>query len=296
MFHRGPAALALLLTAFAWPALGQGVPLAWKLNKGDEFYLRTVCTTRQTLKSVGREVKQDTEQTTVLGFKVKEKAPDGGLVVEQTIERLSVKSGGGEPVVDDRLAGVALTLTLSPKMELLRIEGYDRFLDKLAGDDAAVRKTLQNLVSEETLKRSVRETLAFLPDRPVREGESWQRLIDAPFGALGSLRIETTYKLEGKEDVGGKKVEKIGFTQAVEFKVGKADPAVPYHVVSGDLKADEARGTLHFDAAGRLVQSKSKLVLRGRMVFAVAGANVETEVQQEQTTDVTLLKDNPVKR
>ncbi len=295
MTRRGAVAGLFLLLGLVLPAHAQ-VALEWKLAKGDEFYLRTVCTTKQTLKSVGREVKQDAEQTIVLGFKVKDKTAEG-VVLEETIEGLSLKSGGAVPVADDRLPGTTFTVTLSPKGEVLKFEGYDKFLDRLAGDDAAVRKTLQNLIAEDTLKRSVREALAFLPDRAVKEGETWERVLDAPFGALGSLRLNTAYKLEGKEDVGGKKVEKIGFTTTVEFKPGKADPAVPFHVVNGELKADEGRGTIHFDAAaGRLIQSKSRVVLHGRMIFAASGTNVETEVQQEQTTDVTLLKENPVKR
>lgn len=291
-------ALALILTlAGLAPAARAQVALEWKLAKGDEFYLRTVCATKQTLKTAGREVKQDVEQTTVLGFKVEDKTADS-LVVRQTVEGVRLKTGSAEPVADERVVGASFLVTLSlPKMEILKFEGYDKFLDKLAGDDAALRKTLQALVGEEALKRSVREALAFVPEGKKKDGETWERVVEAPFGALGLLRLNTAYKLDGKEDVGGKKVEKIEYGGTVEFKPGKPDPAVPYHVVSGDLKTDEARGTIHFDAAaGRLVQAKSRLVVRGRMVLSAAGTNVETEVQQEQASETTLLKDNPLKR
>lgn len=286
----------LLLCGLCSPAAAQ-MPLEWKLAKGDEFYLRIHSTVKQTLKTAGREVKNEAEQTIVLGFKIKEKSADQ-VVLEQSLEGVSVKVGTAAPVQDSRIAGTVFTVTLSvPKLEILKFEGHDKFLERLAGEDAQVRKTLQALVSEETLRRSVRESLAFLPDRPVKDGETWERVLDAPFGALGNLRLTTAYKLEGKEDVGGKKVDKITFGTTVDFKVGKADPAVPYHVVSGDIKTDESRGIIHFDSGtGRLVQSKSRLVLRGRMILSASGTNVDTEVQQEQTTEVVLLKDNPLKK
>jgi hypothetical protein len=62
------------------------------------------------------------------------------------------------------------------------------------------------------------------------------------------------------------------------------------------MKAEEAKGTLHFDtAAGQLVQLESKMTLKGRMILSISRSNVDTEVQQEQTTKVVLLKENPVK-
>jgi hypothetical protein len=285
----------LLVAGLALPARAQA-PLEWKLKKGDHFYLRNVTTTKQTLKALGKEIPQNSELTVVLGFTVEDQTPEG-LVLKETVEDVTVKPDKGEPVSDDKIVGAVFGITLSPRGEVLKFDGYDKLLDKLAGDDGAVRQALQAAYSEEALKMSVRQVMAFLPDRPVKEGETWERTVEAPLGALGSVRQTNTYKLEGKEDVGGKKLDKIGFTCAVDFKAGKADKALGYHVISGEMKAEEGRGTALFDAAaGRLVQIESFVKLRGRMVLASAGSNIDAVVEQEQTTKVAVLNEKPAKK
>jgi uncharacterized surface protein with fasciclin (FAS1) repeats len=290
-------AVLLLAAGLALPARAQA-PLEWKLKKGDVFYLRNVTSTKQVLKAVGKDVPQNSEQTVVLGFTVADQTPEG-LLLKETIDEVTVKPEKGEPVSDDKIAGATFMILLSPKWEVLKFEGYDKLLDKLAGDDVAVRQALQATLSEDALKKSVRELMAFLPDRPVKEGETWERTVEQPLGALGTLRETRTYKLEGKEDVGGKKVDKIGFTSAVDYKPGKADKVLAYHVVSGEMKAEEAKGTVLFDpAAGRVVQIESHMKLRGRMVLSISGsANpIDATVEQEQTTKAVVLSEKPARR
>jgi hypothetical protein len=285
----------VLLGALAGAARAQA-PLEWKLRKGDHFYLRNVTTTKQTLKALGKELPQNTEQTIVLGFSVEDQVAEG-LVLKQTIEDLTIKPEKGEPVRDDKVVGASFILTVSPKWEILKFEGYDKLIDKLAGDDAAVRQALQATVQEDALKKSVREALAFLPDRPVKDGETWERSIEQPLGAFGTLRETRTYKLAGKEDVGGKKLDKITFTTAVDFKPGKKVETLPFYVLSGRMESKEAKGTIHFDAAaGRLVQGKSDQKLVGTMVLLSADTKIDAVIEQEQITVVTMLNEKPAKK
>jgi hypothetical protein len=295
MARRCFSAVVLVLVGLALPARAQA-PFDWKLKKGDRFYLRNVTSTKQTLKALGKEVAQNSEQTIVLGFTVEDQTPEG-LVLKETVEEVTVKPEKGEAVSDDKITGATFLITLSPKGEILKFDGYEKFLDKLSGDDVTVRQALQAMLSEDALKKSVREAMAFLPDRPIKDGETWERSVESPLGALGTLRETRTYKLDGKDDVGGKKVDKITFTSALDFKAGKPVQTLPYHVVSGEVKAEEAKGTVHFDgAAGRLVQIESHMKLRGRMVLSSSGANVDAEIQQEQTSKVALLNEKPAKK
>jgi hypothetical protein len=288
-------AAVLFLFALAVPAFAQA-PLEWKLKKGDHFYLRNVTTTKQTLKAVGKELTQNSELTVVLGFTVMDQSSEG-LLLRETIEELTVKPDKGDAVSDDKLLGVSFDLLLSPKWEVLKFEGYDKLIEKLAGDDVSARQALQATVSEDSLKKTVREVFAFVPDRPVKEGATWDRSVEEPFGVLGTLREARTYKLEGKADLGGKKVDRITFTSSVEYKPGKPDKSLAYHVVSGEMKADEAKGTVYFDqTAGRLVQMESQTKLRGRMVLSISGSNVDAVVEQEQTTKVAVLSEKPAKK
>jgi len=283
----------------SWPGSGTAraqATLEWKLKKGDQFYLRNVTSTKQTLKALNKEFPQNAEQTIVLGFKVEDQMGDSFLVKE-TIEELTTKPEKGEPISDEKLVGASFNVTLSKNWEVLKFEGYDKLIDKLAGDDPAVRQALQATLQEESLKKSVRETLAFLPDRPVKDGDTWERTVEEPLGVLGTLRETRTYKLDGKEDVGGKKVDKITFSTAVEFKAGKRVENLPYYVLSGRIEVKEGKGTVYFDAAaGRLVQVKSDLKLLGTMVLSIADSKDDAVVEQEQSTVVTVLNEKPAKK
>jgi len=295
MPRRCAVAALLLVAGLAVPARAQA-PFEWKLKKGDRFYVRNVTTTRQTLKAVGKEVPLNSELKVVLGFAVEDETAEGFLLRE-TVEELTLTPEKGDPVSDEKIAGAAFVVTLSKKWEVLKFEGYDKLIDKLAGDDVSARQALQAILSEDMLKKSVRELMAFVPDRPVKENDTWERSIEKPLGALGPLRETRTYKLEAKTDFGGTKVDKITFTTAVDYKPGKPDKTLPYHVISGEMKVEEAKGTVFFDpAAGRVVQIESQLKLRGRMVLSSSGANVDMAVEQEQTTKVAILKEKPAKQ
>jgi hypothetical protein len=295
MSRRSVGAVLLLVAGLAAPAAAQA-PIEWKLKVGDQFYLRNKTTTKQTIKALNKDVPQNSKETIVLGFKVEEKVGDNFLLKE-TVEEVTYAPEKGDAVTDTKLVGATFLLTVSPKWEILKFEGYDKLIDKLAGDDIGVRHALTQTLPEDVFKKTVREAMAFLPDRPVKEGDNWERSVEVPNGPLGT-RVETrTYKLEGKADVGGKKVDKITYTTAVNFKAGKKVDNLNYYVISGQLEVKESKGTVHFDpAASQLVEIISDLKLVGKMVLSISDTNVPTEVEQEQSTVVTVLKEKPGKQ
>jgi len=303
MSCRWAAAVLSLVAGLATPAPGLAAPapaqapFEWKLKRGDVFYVRNVTATKQTLKALGKEVPQNFELKVVLGFAVEDETSDGFLLKE-TVEEVTFTPEKGEPISDEKIKGSTFAVTLSKKWEILKFEGHDKLIDKLAGDDTSARQALQAILSEDALKKSIRELMSFVPDRPIKEGETWERSIEQPYGPLGTLRETRTYKIEGKTDFSGSRVDKITFTTAVDFKPGKPDKTLPYYVVNGEMKAeaDQAKGTILFDpVAGRVVQIEAQLKLRGRMVLSSSGANVDMVVEQEQITKVAVLKEKPAK-
>ena len=262
--------------------------------------MRNLTATKQTLKAVGKEVPQNFELKVVLGFAVEDETSEG-FQLKETVEEVTFTPEKGDPISDEKIKGSSFAVTLSKKWEILKFEGHDKLIDKLAGDDVAVRQALQAILSEEILKKSVRELMSFVPDRPVKDGETWERSIEEPLGPLGMLRETRTYKAEGKVDFSGTKVDKVTFATAVDFKAGKPDKTLPYYVISGEMKTDaeQPRGTLLFDsAAGRLVQIEVPLKLRGRMSLSIPASGVTINdilVEQEQTTKVAVFKEKPAK-
>src|SRR5207249_2953346 len=135
------------------------VPLKWKFTAGDTLYIEVVSHSKQVLKTVGKELKQDIEQTSVFSVRVEKVDPDKSVDLEQKLEWLMVKTGGPTAVPDARydqqLSGLAFKVTVDlAKGEVTRFEGYQDLLKKIAGDEAA-QKAAQAILSEESLKQAV---------------------------------------------------------------------------------------------------------------------------------------------
>jgi hypothetical protein len=290
----------LALGAFVLPAPAQ-VQMEWKLKEGDKFFLETVSTLKQQMRTQGKEMKQDLEVTTVFSLAVEKKNADNTAVLEQKIEALTVKNAGNQAAGTDekfnqQLVGAAFKVTLNPRGEVAKFEGYDDLVKKLAGDDPNARKAVQSILPEESLKVSVSEAFGFLPDKPGNTGDTWARGSTRSLGPLGSIASKRKYSYDGSEMVEGKPLEKITFTATSSYNAPKpGEPsAFQFQVAKADLKVEDVKGTFLFDAAaGRLVRSEMGLKLKGTVVIVVMGTNLETEAVEDQTIKMRVLDKNP---
>ncbi|HVK19302.1 MAG TPA: DUF6263 family protein [Fimbriiglobus sp.] len=281
------AGLALTLAL----APGDAVTLRWKLKKGDTFYARSVVAIDQTIGVPGQTMDQEQTQTTVHRYKVLE-AGDKGTVLEQTIVRTEVK--GNLPMADgltDRMKGLILTYTLDPKGKVTKIEGYDAFVDKLAGDDENLKKFFKAFMSKETLKIGVQDLLGFAPDEPVKPGDTWKRKYDMSLGPIGRFVMNANCKYAGPSDG----LEKVTYTADAKFSPPDdgADGGLGFTITKGDLKAEKFEGTLLFDlAAGRLKESRTLTRLGGKLTVSINGMEVELEFTQNLKATVTVSASN----
>jgi hypothetical protein len=291
------------MSVAALPARAQ-VALDWKLKEGDRFYLVSENTFNQVMelagKEVGKEIKQEITQTAVLQFYVEKKSPEGNYTIKQTIDGLMVKGAGSAPVIDDKVKGASFTLTLNPKLEVVKLEGYNEFMKQLAGDDPAALKTIKSIVTEELLTKAATQAFAFLPTRQVKEGDEWgkDRSIKMPLGPIGALEATNLYKYAGKAKLNDKEYDKITFTSEIAYSFPKEDAGIAFRVVKGALKADNAKGTIYFDSAlGRLVQYEMSMNLTGNLTLSINNVPLETKItKQEQTVKVTLYTENPISK
>jgi hypothetical protein len=301
MLLRYGIGVMIALCVAALPARAQ-VALDWKLKEGDRFYLLTESTFNQVMeipgKEAGKEIKQDITQIAVLQFYVEKKTPDGNYTIKQTIEGLMVKGASTNPVIDEKIQGANFTLTLNPKLEVVKLEGYADFLKKLAGDEPAALKTVKSIITEELLTKAATQAFAFLPTKQVKEGDEWgeDRSIKMPLGPLGALEVTNLYKYVGKAKLNDKEYDKISFTSKVAYSLPKEDAGIAFRVVKGALKAENAKGTIYFDSAnGRLVQYEMSLNLTGELTLSINNVPLDTKItKQEQTVKVTLSTDNPI--
>jgi len=290
----------LLALALAGSVQAQ-VQMAWKLKGGDKFWLETVSTTKQTMQTVGRDLKQDIEQTTAFAINVLEAAEGKDTVLEQKIEWVTVKVGGPMTAADDRfnqqLAGLTFKVTITPKGEV-KLEDYAGLVAKIAGTDENAKKAVMAVLKEETLKQAIAEAFVFLPDKPVKTADTWERKELKPLGPIGTLDTLRKYSYDGQETVDGKALEKITFSGTANYTPPKPGEATPFQftVVKGEMKVDELRGSSNFDAtAGRLVKAEWSMKLSGVVTIAVGGTNIETKAVQDMTVKTRLLNTAPAK-
>src|SRR5436853_395274 len=116
--------IALLLAA-----PGDTYTLQWKLKEGDVFYNKTSVVMEQKIEAMGQTIEQTITIKTVLRFKVKSVA-EGKTVVEMTYLEMKIDAAGLPGTnVGDNLKNVSFTATLNDKMEVTKLEGYEKFLD-----------------------------------------------------------------------------------------------------------------------------------------------------------------------
>ncbi len=273
--------LVALLAGAAAPA--DPVPLKWKLKQGDEFYVRTVQEQQQTIGVLGMNKESTTTSTTVTRFKVTE-AGDPGLTVEQTILKVDATGDGAEQA--GKAKGATLTFKLDKDNNVTAVEGFDKYIEQIAGGNDQTAQAVKLALNEDTLKVAVEELFNPGPGKPVAAGDKWTRETKLPLGPLGSFLLNARYTLDSLDGA----TAKVSYDGDGTFTPGKGGAGLPAEIVKGDLKADKYTGTLTFDtAAGRLRASTQEVNLGGALTLSANGMEIELTLKQQQkgTSTVT---------
>lgn len=279
--------LALLLAA----APDDTHTLQWKLKEGDVFYNKTSVRMDQTIEVMEQTMDQKIEIKTVLKFKVKS-VKDSGTVVEMTYveNKFDAPNLPGTNLLDN-LKNVTFTATFDKSMKLTKLEGYDKFLDAIAGGDDSQKKMMKAMMPEDTIRQAFGQTFALTPDKPVAIGDKWERSDKLPFGPLGKVETKSTFKLDAvKGDVAT-----ISMKGDLSFKGGDGGDDLPFKITKADLKAENFTGTNTFDMKlGRLTGMKMEMEMAGTMTIGVAGMTIDAKLKQKMTTTGVVTEKNPV--
>jgi len=293
-------ALAAVL-ATAGTGAAQDVTLKWNLKEGTTFYAKTLADMDIEMSVAGQDIKMPMKVTQVQRFKVLS-ASGSATKVEMTMQDMSMEMGGplagaaGGAVagLGEKVKGATITATLNDKMEVTKVEGADKFLDKLAPDDMT-RAMMKGMFSEAAVGQMFTQVFVFAPEKPVKPGESWTRTDKMPTGGFGEGAVKQKYTL--KSVTGG--VAAIDLTGDVTFKAGDgAIPGLPpgVKVSKFDMKADKFGGSLNFDtAAGRLKDAKQTMNMSGTMAISANGMGLEMAMKMKVTQTTTITDKNPVK-
>jgi hypothetical protein len=286
-------AVLAVVFALTLAARADDVNLAWKLKEGDTFYSKSRVVLEQTLTAMGRDVDQTITTDTVVRFKVKS-VKLGATVVEMTYltNKVTAKGVPGADAANDKLKGVTVTATLGGGMRVVKLEGYDKVVDALADGDDAKKATVKAVLPEAALKQMFTDTFGLGGAGTVRVGDTWKRADKIPFGGLGTVTADSTFKLDGvKGDVAN-----VSWKGTGQFKGDDGQlPGLPVKVAKIELKTEKLTGSYTFDlTAGRVRESKTEMVMSGTMTLAADGKELTIDTKQKLTHTGAISDKNPI--
>jgi hypothetical protein len=290
-------------------AVGQEpVEIKWKFEKGKTFYQEMTTESKQTMKVMGIDVNQTQKQTFFFSFtpesqdekdkswRIKQKIEGVQMDLQISDSKISYDSfkdatSTNNPLADffKALVGQEFILTITPEMKVTKVEGRDEFLKKLVNVNQQMEPLLKQLLSDEALKQMADPAFSMVPDKPVKPGDNWKRTTKLNMGPIGTYESTFTYTFEGLDEK-EKNLAKIKVATDLKYvapTAGSGPAALPFKIVSADLKAKDAAGNVLFDVEkGRLHSSDLGLTLEGKLSIEVSGMTSEVELTQKQTTKV----------
>jgi hypothetical protein len=266
--------------------------LQWKLKEGDTFFNKTTITLDQAIEVMGQKVNQKMEMTMVIRFKVKE-AREGKTVVEMTYLDTKIDSAGLPGAnIGEKFKNVSFTATLNDKLQVTKVEGYDKFLDALTDGDEAQKKIMKAMMPEASIRQMFGQTFVVAPDRPIALGETWKRTDKLSMGALGNVETKATFTLDAVKE----EIAKIGVQADLSYKANdNEDSPLPFKITNADLKADRFTGTNSFNIkVGRIVESRMEIDMSGTMTIEVMGQQIDAKLKQKMKMVGVVTDKNPI--
>lgn len=291
------AAVALLGTSFA----SAQVDLQPKYAEGQKSELHKESKTTQTLTLAGMNI--DTKATTfvVVESSIGKRAADGTLQVKDTIKTFQsdISFPGGsvqfdsanpdkkadnlalDPILDvfRAVTRLPITVEIDSKNKITAIKLPDGEYEKLP-------EGAKDRLNPETLKKAAEQALSYLPDGPVKKGDTWERSLESNLGAGQKLTLRTKYEYDGTVEKDGKTLDKItGKAFEVSFDItGNAT----LQVTKTDLKVSDSAMTYLFDRErGNVTEQNSKITIIGPLTLVINGMPLDGKLDltmEEKTT------------
>jgi hypothetical protein len=270
--------------------------LKWKLRTGDTFYAVQDTKMQQSMSFMGQDIDMKIKAETVIRYRIKEAKKDA-TVVEMTFLRQKMEMDGPAAFpgmdVGEKLKNITFTFTVDDKWNVVKFEGYDKFLQALAGEDPMIATLLRSVLPESVIRQSFGQTFSLAPDKPLAVGETWQRKDKMPLGPLGNVEVNTRYKLE---DVRGS-LARLSIGGEMKWTSGDDGmaPKLPFKISDADIKTDKFDGIATFDLnKGRLESAQMNMSLKGSLTVAIADQKLTMDLKQQTQTVTKIVDKNPV--
>lgn len=286
---------SLSLSLISSTTLAQ-VTLTRKFNEGDVYTSKTTVKTDQKLTIAGQD--GSTSSNTVLEQKtsVGKRDADGKLSLTIDTNILSseiglpggikIKFDGKDPEAKNDAAGNPLAelvwdkIKANSKMTTILVLGKDNAVTDVQGIKP------ESGISPDDVKSEFAEQFKTLPTKPIAKGDTWEQEVKANLGQGQIFTLKRKYTYEGEEAkstvTSTRKVHKI---TAVDSAVTYSAKEGPFKVTKSDLKVDDSKHTILYDAeAGREIESSSTLRVSGKIALSVNNMELDGDLDLTLST------------
>jgi len=285
-------ALAVVFLALCSPALAQ-VTLEMKYPPGSKSVGETSVKTHQVLTLAGMDIETKSSTFSMVSKTIGQRGEDGSLPITEKVDVLQTEIGlpGGttlqfDSANPDKKADAPM---LEPIMERLRVTFQNPatvVLDKMnkvkevkfrEGLLESLDPSNKSLFDPEKRKKAAEQARGYLPDGPVKPGETWERATEAEFGGGQVMSFRTRYTYVGTVEQDGMSLDKVtGKVFEVNYSV---DQSSPIRVSKSELKVTESDETMLFDRSlGNVQQVTRKLRIEGPLTLVINGAELPGKV------------------
>ena len=281
--------------AAALPAAAQTIEPRWKLAAGTELvYRQSVQSETELPQGMGTSTMN---MESAQRWSVLDVDGDGNATVRLTTEGGRMRVGGpmetmsigpaenesaGSPLdAMQALDGTSYTVVLDARGALVSMSGLEGMREALRAriPDPSLHAMLDQMLSEDTLRRQWAQGMHVLPAEAVGVGSAWDGTLAMPVPLLGTMTLVTSYRVESID--GGLVV--IGSSGTMSL-ADDTPAASPLPVNFGDVMTV---GTSGFDAGrGLLLGSDSTSTFR--MSMAMGGQ--ETVLDSVMTVSLDLVE------
>jgi len=286
---------ACLSTLFA---LGEPVEIRYKIDQAEPLRYATKDVSRTQSEIMGQTTTSVNEIRTNTRTELIERRDDGTIILQNTIERVAgdMESQGVSVRFDSEdedfdqlrmnpvIASLSATLDMrvqlhiTPDGEVLGVPNMEEIERSVEGvPDAAVKEGLKATLNEESLIAMNESNYAMLPSGPVEIGDSWERLIELPFGGGQVVTMDLEGTLEDVERPGGRRVAVISIDG--EMRMESVTNGVRIKITESEMN-----GTMRFDIEGGFMRT---MTLESEMVFE-GTSTMDGSVVVTQETDQTV--------
>ena len=261
--------LAIFVVAISSPSASAQTLLRWKLKSGDAFSVEIDQHTDSQVTFSGKSAATKIDLALKLAWKVTGATGDG-FTIRQTVERIHEtlvtqdmgtiefdSAAAARPTGQSReladsikpLIGSEFDLVMTPRGEITSVTPVNDVAKALL---ISAEKSDSNTASQEGLQQMLRRPLVVLPEKEAKPGDTWTVASDRTTAA-GSLKLETTYRLES---IDNQSLAKIAISAKAQPGPG-SKTVIKEHQHSGTIQFSVSNGCLvEIDQTQKLITER----------------------------------------